>query len=72
MKCGSWLVRDGQVVAVDRDDWVGLLTNRDPRTAIGVKHDGKVVACYRGRAAAGIQCGTIVEGACRLFADFGD
>jgi len=31
------------VVAVDRDDWVGLLTNRDPRTAIGVKHDGKVV-----------------------------
>ncbi|HOP92389.1 phosphodiester glycosidase family protein [Acetivibrio thermocellus] len=42
-ECGSWLVRDGQVVAVDRDDWVGLLTNRDPRTAIGVKHDGKVV-----------------------------
>jgi len=35
--------KDGQVVAVDRDDWVGLLTNRDPRTAIGVKHDGKVV-----------------------------
>ena len=42
-ECGSWIVRDGQVVIGDRDEWVGLLTNRDPRTAIGIKEDGKVL-----------------------------
>lgn len=42
-ECGSWLVRDGKVVAVDKDEWVGLLTNRDPRTAVGIKYDGNVL-----------------------------
>ncbi|HOM03554.1 MAG TPA: phosphodiester glycosidase family protein [Acetivibrio sp.] len=42
-ECGSWLVRNGKVAAVDKDEWVGLLTNRDPRTAVGIKHDGKVL-----------------------------
>jgi len=42
-ECGSWLVRDGKSVAVDKDEWVGLLTNRDPRTAIGIKYDGRVL-----------------------------
>lgn len=42
-ECGSWIVRDGKVVIGDRDEWVGVLTNRDPRTAIGVRNDGRVV-----------------------------
>jgi len=42
-ECGSWIIRDGRVVLGDRDAWVGVLTNRDPRTAIGIKNDGKVV-----------------------------
>lgn len=42
-ECGSWLVKEGKPAAVDRDEWVGVLTNRDPRTAVGIKHDGKVV-----------------------------
>lgn len=42
-ECGSWVVKDGQVVIGDRDDWVGTMNNRDPRTAIGIKEDGKVV-----------------------------
>lgn len=42
-ECGSWIVRDGEVVIGDKDNWVGVLTNRDPRTAIGIKKDGSVL-----------------------------
>lgn len=42
-ECGCWLVRDGISVVGDRDPWVGVLTNRDPRTAIGIKEDGTVI-----------------------------
>ncbi len=42
-ECGSWLVRDGVAVVKDRDAWVGVLTNRDPRTAVGIKEDGTVL-----------------------------
>lgn len=42
-ECGSWLVRDGVAVVKDKDAWVGVLTNRDPRTAVGVKEDGTVL-----------------------------
>lgn len=39
-ECGAWLVRDGINIAPDRDAWVGVLNNRDPRTAVGIKSDG--------------------------------
>ena len=42
-ECGSWIVRDGEIVIGDKDPWVGVLTNRDPRTAIGIKESGEVV-----------------------------
>lgn len=42
-ECGSWLVRDGLAVVKDKDAWVGVLTNRDPRTAVGIKEDGTVL-----------------------------
>jgi len=42
-ECGSMLVKDGISVAPDKDRWVGTLNNRDPRTAIGIKEDGRVV-----------------------------
>jgi len=42
-ECGSLLVKDGISVVPDKDRWVGSLKNRDPRTAIGIKEDGKVV-----------------------------
>ncbi|MDP4093806.1 MAG: phosphodiester glycosidase family protein [Bacillota bacterium] len=42
-ECGSWVVRDGKSAVPARDDWVGVMTNYDPRTAIGIKYDGKVV-----------------------------
>ena len=41
--CGSMLVSGGKVAAPDSDRWVGTLLNRDPRTAIGIKADGKMV-----------------------------
>jgi len=42
-ECGSRLIKEGKVVIGDRDELVGVLTNRDPRTAIGIKRDGKVL-----------------------------
>lgn len=42
-ECGCWLVRDGVPVVGDYDPWVGVLTNRDPRTAVGIKEDGTVI-----------------------------
>lgn len=42
-ECGSWLVKGGVAVVKDKDAWVGVLTNRDPRTAIGIKKDGTVL-----------------------------
>jgi exopolysaccharide biosynthesis protein len=42
-ECGSMLVKDGISVVSDKDRWVGSLNNRDPRTAIGIKEDGRVV-----------------------------
>lgn len=41
--CGSMLVSSGKSVVPDRDRWAGTLLNRDPRTAIGIKADGKMV-----------------------------
>jgi hypothetical protein len=42
-ECGCWLVREGKAVVPEKDAWIGVLTNRDPRTAIGVQADGTVV-----------------------------
>jgi len=42
-ECGCWLVRDGKPAAPASDPWIGVLTNRDPRTAIGIKKDGTVL-----------------------------
>jgi exopolysaccharide biosynthesis protein len=42
-ECGSWIVKAGKVVIGARDSWVGVMTNYDPRTAVGIKDDGTVV-----------------------------
>lgn len=42
-ECGSWIIRDNQIIAPEKDDWVGILTTRDPRTAVGIKENGNVV-----------------------------
>lgn len=42
-ECGSWIVRDYEVVAPDSDNWVGTLQTRVPRTAVGIKEDGTLV-----------------------------
>lgn len=42
-ECGCWLVKDGKVIVPEYDSWIGVLTNHDPRTAIGVKADGRVI-----------------------------
>jgi len=42
-ECGSWLVRNSIPVVKEKDAWVGIMTNRDPRTAVGIKADGTVI-----------------------------
>lgn len=42
-ECGCWLVHSGKAVVALKDAWIGVLTNRDPRTAIGIKEDGTVL-----------------------------
>lgn len=42
-ECGSMLVRDGKPVVPERDRWAGALGNRDPRTVVGIKNDGRMV-----------------------------
>jgi exopolysaccharide biosynthesis protein len=42
-ECGTWLVRGGKSAVPLKDAWIGVLTNHDPRTAIGIKQDGTVV-----------------------------
>ncbi|NLC67436.1 MAG: phosphodiester glycosidase family protein [Clostridiaceae bacterium] len=42
-ECGSWIVKDGEIVIGEHDHWIGNLTNRDPRTALGIKENGEVV-----------------------------
>ncbi|PYG88275.1 uncharacterized protein DUF2233 [Ruminiclostridium sufflavum DSM 19573] len=42
-ECGCMLVENGMSVVPDEYRWIGTLQNRDPRTAIGIKEDGRVV-----------------------------
>lgn len=42
-ECGCMLVEKGMPVVPDEYRWVGSLSNQDPRTAIGIKEDGRVV-----------------------------
>ena len=42
-ECGGMLVKDGVSVVKDKDRWIGTLNNRDPRTAIGIKENGRIV-----------------------------
>lgn len=42
-ECGSWIVKEGNIVIGEKDPWIGVTTNNDPRTAIGLKKDGTVV-----------------------------
>jgi len=42
-ECGSWIVKDGEIVIGETDEWVGVMTNRDPRTAVGIMDDGTLV-----------------------------
>jgi exopolysaccharide biosynthesis protein len=42
-ECGSMLVKDGKAVVPEQDRWAGVLGNRDPRTVVGIKKDGRMV-----------------------------
>jgi exopolysaccharide biosynthesis protein len=43
-QCGSWIVKNGDIVIGPSDPWIGVTTNRDPRTAIGIRT--KIQLCF--------------------------
>lgn len=43
LECGSWVVKNGNIVVGNKDEWVGVLTNQDPRTAVGLIDDSTVI-----------------------------
>jgi hypothetical protein len=42
-ECGSWILKNGEIIVPSRDNWVGTLMNRTPRTAVGIKKDGTLI-----------------------------
>ncbi|MDD4495359.1 MAG: phosphodiester glycosidase family protein, partial [Eubacteriales bacterium] len=42
-ECGHMILENGKNVAGAYDAWIGVLTNRDPRTVIGIKNESTVV-----------------------------
>ncbi|WP_010246313.1 phosphodiester glycosidase family protein [Acetivibrio cellulolyticus] len=70
-ECGSWIVKDGKSVAPDRDDWVGLLTNRDPRTVVGIKKDGVVVLMTVDGRQPGYSIGVSAKELADILIDYG-
>lgn len=42
-ECGSQILKNGETVVPSKDNWVGTLMNRTPRTAVGIKEDGTLV-----------------------------
>ena len=42
-ECGAWIVKDGAIVIETEDKWIGVTTNRDPRTAVGLKDETALV-----------------------------
>jgi hypothetical protein len=42
-ECGSWILKDYEIIVPEKDGWVGTMQTRVPRTAVGVKEDGTVV-----------------------------
>lgn len=42
-ECGSWILKNGEIIVPDSDTWVGTLKIRTPRTAVGIKDDGELV-----------------------------
>lgn len=56
-ECGSWLLRKGEIVVPEADTWVGTLTIRTPRTAVGIKEDGTLVFVVADGRQAGLSDG---------------
>ncbi|MDK2810014.1 MAG: hypothetical protein PWR27_723 [Petroclostridium sp.] len=40
---GFWVVKDGRKVVREREPWVGLMTNREPRTVVGTKNENTAI-----------------------------
>jgi len=43
IECGSWILRNETIVVKNFEPWIGSTKTREPRTAIGLKPDGKII-----------------------------
>lgn len=70
-ECGSWVVKNGEIVIKEKDEWVGVLTNWDPRTAVGVKENGTVVFMTVDGRHPGYSIGMTAKELGQFFLDYG-
>lgn len=70
-ECGSMIVKDFMVTAPLKDQWVGILTNRDPRTAVGIKEDGKILLVTVDGRQPGYSYGLTAEELAELLIELG-
>jgi exopolysaccharide biosynthesis protein len=59
------------VTAPLKDQWVGILTNRDPRTAVGIKEDGKILLVTVDGRQPGYSYGLTAEELAELLIELG-
>lgn len=43
IECGAWLIKDGKKVECQWDKWIGSTRSREPRTALGLTKDNKLL-----------------------------
>ena len=51
---GGWLVKAGEVVAREREDFIGYTTSLQPRTAVGINQKGNVIFLVAGGRQKGV------------------
>ncbi len=70
-ECGSWLVKNGEIVVPEKDDWVGIMSNQDPRTAIGIMRDDSVILITVDGRQPGYSNGLTGKQLARFLLDYG-
>ena len=60
-----------RTVVKEKDAWVGVLTNRDPRTAVGIKWDGTVILFAVDGRQPGYSAGFTGKELAEYLADYG-
>lgn len=70
-ECGSWIIKDKKIVIKEWDDWVGIMSNNDPRTAVGLLNNHHMVFVTVDGRQPGYSLGVTGHGLARILLDLG-